>query len=576
MTGSLRGMADAPTPNRRPRWYQDLRWILAGLVLVVASTTLYGLFGPDTPIVVSPATTVITEPLAADGLPDYAAHVLARAGRGTPPDDNAAVPLLMALWPLKFDEADLPAVCKELGIELPSPPPVAFQGDDFSRDAGIRAAMVNRLSDPNTEADTRFNPVIERIDAALEAATRYPWRAADLPALDAWVVRHGERFDRVVEASQRPRLYLPNPTLLRGSRGAVLDSNWVLLNPLRQALRGVHLRAMWHLGSGRPDNSWRDILAMHRFARLVGSGNDGSFLDQLVAVALSATACDATLLLLDTPGVSAELLATIRHDLERLPPLPPRERLDNLEQIGVADGIVHMTTMPRSARRAWIEMTSEAASDPLNATSIDGNVILEQVHAAHAASDQVLRLDSWADRERAFSALEDAESAGARTTSRFDVLRRLLNRGARSEHIGRNLVATRLPHLRMLDAAVTRNEAICGLTCVAAALAACRAADNAGAYPARLEDLAPRFLDRIPTDPFTGGPFVYERRGAGYLLYSFGPNGRDDGGTDLLTPIVTGEWVEESPHLGDVKTTDVVVRLPLPGSPILERLRARP
>lgn len=78
-------MADAPPPSRRPRWYQDLRWIMAGLVLVVASTTLYGLFGPDTPIVVSPATTVITVPLAADGLPDYAAHVLARAGRGTPP-----------------------------------------------------------------------------------------------------------------------------------------------------------------------------------------------------------------------------------------------------------------------------------------------------------------------------------------------------------------------------------------------------------------------------------------------------------------------------------------------------------
>jgi hypothetical protein len=34
---------------------------------------------------------------------------------------------------------------------------------------------------------------------------------------------------------------------------------------------------------------------------------------------------------------------------------------------------------------------------------------------------------------------------------------------------------------------------------------------------------------RVPGDPFGGKDFIYRRRGAGYLLYSVGPNLRDDG-----------------------------------------------
>jgi len=34
----------------------------------------------------------------------------------------------------------------------------------------------------------------------------------------------------------------------------------------------------------------------------------------------------------------------------------------------------------------------------------------------------------------------------------------------------------------------------------------------------------------LPTDPFSGKPFVYRREGAGFLIYSWGPNLKDDGG----------------------------------------------
>jgi hypothetical protein len=48
-----------------------------------------------------------------------------------------------------------------------------------------------------------------------------------------------------------------------------------------------------------------------------------------------------------------------------------------------------------------------------------------------------------------------------------------------------------------------------------------------GQYPALLAESG---SDPLLTDPFSGKPLIYQRDGAGYRLYSVGPNGRDDGG----------------------------------------------
>ncbi len=58
-----------------------------------------------------------------------------------------------------------------------------------------------------------------------------------------------------------------------------------------------------------------------------------------------------------------------------------------------------------------------------------------------------------------------------------------------------------------------------------------------GAYPAALGALVPQYLSRVPDDPFAlSGPLRYKPSGGKYVLYSVGPDGKDDGGRPIYDP----------------------------------------
>ena len=85
-------------------------------------------------------------------------------------------------------------------------------------------------------------------------------------------------------------------------------------------------------------------------------------------------------------------------------------------------------------------------------------------------------------------------------------------------------------------------------------------------YPETLAALAPRYLTTVPLDPFIDKPFIYERRGDGYLLASVGENGVYDGGDDRKGWIIGGEWQAIEQNV-DPDKWDLVVRMPVPPVP---------
>jgi hypothetical protein len=57
-----------------------------------------------------------------------------------------------------------------------------------------------------------------------------------------------------------------------------------------------------------------------------------------------------------------------------------------------------------------------------------------------------------------------------------------------------------------------------------------------GALPESLGALVPKFLTAVPTDPFDGQPLRYKKLANGYVVYSIGEDGVDNGGTEGFCP----------------------------------------
>ncbi len=52
-------------------------------------------------------------------------------------------------------------------------------------------------------------------------------------------------------------------------------------------------------------------------------------------------------------------------------------------------------------------------------------------------------------------------------------------------------------------------------------------------YPRSLDELAPKYIDRVPVDAYANRSIVYRRADGGFLLYSFGTDGEDDNGVTV-------------------------------------------
>ena len=56
-----------------------------------------------------------------------------------------------------------------------------------------------------------------------------------------------------------------------------------------------------------------------------------------------------------------------------------------------------------------------------------------------------------------------------------------------------------------------------------------------GKLPQSLQELVPEFLPKVPDDPYNGGPLRYVIEEKGYVVYSVGRDGKDDGGKGRST-----------------------------------------
>jgi hypothetical protein len=80
-----------------------------------------------------------------------------------------------------------------------------------------------------------------------------------------------------------------------------------------------------------------------------------------------------------------------------------------------------------------------------------------------------------------------------------------------------------------MEASLCRHK-LARMRCLQVLLAVERYRQEKGAWPAKLADLTPKHLTTVPLDPFDGEPVRYRAVADGVVVYTTGPDRRDDGG----------------------------------------------
>jgi hypothetical protein len=316
-------------------------------------------------------------------------------------------------------------------------------------------------------------------------------------------------------------------------------------------------RAMLRTAEGKYDEAWQNLLASHRLARLVGCG--AMNIEALVGIALNATACNADLAYVENARLTSQQIQRRLADLQKLPPMPAiADKMDLGERFICLDAL-------QSIHRGMFEQVVVGPGkipDPQAVMALNTIDFGPSLRKANSVYDRIAVAMRFPERNRRNTELKiiedelDLEAAKRKADgTKLGQLNRLLEIMRRPDDTGKMVgksigdvaLSMMLPAAAKVQNAYDRCEQVQQNVCIAFALAAYRS-DNRR-YPAKLNDLAPKYLPTIPVDLFSGKPLIYRPSENGYLFYSVGVNGRDDG----------GRFYDDDPP-GD----DLGVRMPLP------------
>jgi hypothetical protein len=499
---------------RRNLW----RATLVVLCLLLALVVWFVALGARSGILVTIGkdTTYIAEPLRPDGYPDYFAALKQQTSDGVTPANNSAVLFIRAMGPSEIWPQIRERYFEMLGIgQLPP------NGEYFvTYDATLNRekAAVGTVADAAWE--TRF---LSDFNATL---TR-PWSKKEFPVWAAWLSANEKPLALLTEATKRPRRYEPllpdgkDSLLIAGSLATVLQS--------REAARALTSRAMFRLHSGDLDGAWQDILACHRLARLEAQGPTLIELDFAFTVdGIAAAGHEAVL---NQPNLSAVRIARMRADLAALPPLPAAvEKIDIGERFTYLDVVCSLARnglagkKPKGVLKLLVNFAGRAM--------VDWNIALQMGNSWYDRQVEAARKPTRAERKRAQARINrDIAEMSKKVKDPSSLVWSFLAgpRRAASQTAGQLGVVLFLPAESAILEAEDRWTMQCQISETAFALAAYRT--DYGTYPAKLADLKPKYVKKIPTDMFNGeADLHYTRKGDGYRLYSVGPNGIDNGG----------------------------------------------
>jgi len=518
-------------------------WSVACLCWSVGGAWAAEVPGPI-PVVVSEETTLITKPLAADGLPDYAAAILIEQGRGVSAEKNGAVDFWRAVGPGSLRPREQFALFTELGCSLPS-----------SRGALERLPRLN-----GAELDPE--------GAVAAALASRPWDGERLNVVARWLERNRGALGTARRGLTAPAFYSPPPNLLSRPPDSLTEAYLVDIEEMRRVTLALSIDAMHRLGQEDEAAASADADALRCIAtrwmrRLTAFG-----LVDAVKYARTASRIDQVRI---DRAADREAVERVLREVAGHRYVEPQwgARYAGNETCMALDAIVRNFSDRQPLQGDLATPPGDGAGDRLSAAwrrgDVDPNEVLKAVVTTWGRIEQLSRLTpperlrAWRTFDQALIGL-DPVSVREASLAKGDS-----TPTANGKCIGAVFITHLFPNAKIGFNAVDTIRASKRMTALAAALKLHRL--EHGRYPETLAEVAPTPPDTVPVDPFTGEAFRYERRGDGFALWSVGPNRVDDGGSDPRGGFVDGDFApvdwsgaRPAPDGPD----DLVVRLPIP------------
>jgi hypothetical protein len=479
-------------------------------------------------ITISKETTYLTGPIRSDGWLDYAAVVNERCKSGVTAENNAAIPFWQAVGPKEIAKNKREQFFRLLGF-----PPLPEEGH-YLVQLYVHLAQVK---DGPTVGTPEWVKWCDDIDDQSRIAQLRPWSHKEFPVLAGWLDVNAKPLEIICTGADRSRFFEP---IIVKPNGSLLDALDIMdMTGFRCAVQLLRLRAMLHVADGKIDNAWRDLLVCHRLARL--EGQKAFLVDGLAARGLEQKACDGDVALVYYAHPTSEKLDQFHRELLELSGMPPvescflGERLFSLDFLrGVAAGD------PRAVNLCggfFHEDRSKAARSKLLADRrIDWDVVFRAYNSRLDEVEQAWHQPTIFRKHEALMRLGETASVAANRVNDPKVLTKFLLPETSNLELSRQLAEILLDSGDFSSAGYAWAEAIttakAQLTNFAFALASFH--NDHAAYPRSLAELSPNYLSEVPKDPCSDREFLYRPRGNGYLLYSVGRNGKDDGGSSWM------------------------------------------
>ncbi|WP_020473832.1 hypothetical protein [Zavarzinella formosa] len=514
-----------------------LLWLVIASPIILFLLLAYAAMPGKSTYTVSPETTVATEHVDAEGFVDNIVALNTRLRGDITPEQNANVLIWKALGPHPEGGTMPEEYFQWLGHA--SPP----------EEGEYLIGWTKFLREREGVAQGELPPDFEPQNKRRERTLKWMWKPEDEPDVAAWLAKNARPIAFLEEASKRPAYYNPlvpkkNPT---GGNGSLISCLLPNVQVCREGANLLACRAMLHLGAGRVNEAWNDLMSCHRLGRVMERG--GCLIEYLVGVAIQQIAIQGETVFLSQAKLTTPQLAACRADLQKLPSHARiADKVDLTERFCMLD-ILQSMARNGSDILKQIAGSGEGIPEPavgrLFSRSTDWNPAMRLANGWYDRWVAALRLEDIQARELKVRELEAELKAMAAETKVQAWTAPILGPKQRGELFGKLTIGLMMPALEKMVAVEVRMIQIDRNLSIAFALAEYRA--NTGKYPAALAELMPKYLTEIPKDVYTDGDLKYQVTPAGYLLHSVGPNRIDDQGRNRESQPPGDDWAIEMP-----------------------------